>query len=85
LGVLITMGASVLLARRKSTLDDARRFDADIVEIYLQFDAATGVVHENAGGNPEEERKVFWAARTARNSIGQQTRTHRLYRGLEYC
>lgn len=36
------------------------RFDADIIEIYVQFSEAADIVHNNAGGDPDEARKAFW-------------------------
>lgn len=60
LGAFLAQAGSYLIAGRKNRLDDARRFDADIIEIYVQFSNATDVVHYNAGGDPDEERKIFW-------------------------
>lgn len=60
LGAILAQAGSYLIAGRKNRLDDARRFDADIIETYIQFSNATDVVHNNAGGNPDEEHKIFW-------------------------
>lgn len=60
LGAILAQAGSYLIAGRKNRLDDSRRFDADIVEIFVQFSDATDTVHNNAGGNAGEEYKIFW-------------------------
>lgn len=60
LGAILAQAGSYLIAGRKNSLDDARRFDADIIETYVQLSDATDIVHNNAGGDLDVERKVFW-------------------------
>ncbi|WP_350280483.1 hypothetical protein [Kribbella sp. HUAS MG21] len=60
LGVLLTLTTNLLVARSKNKLDDYRRFEPDIIGIYIQFDQFVDTIHNNAGGDPEEEKRIYW-------------------------
>ncbi len=60
LGVLVSLLASWGIAKRKNRLDDHRRFDGDLIQAYIDLDHITDILHNNAGGDPIKEEKVYW-------------------------
>jgi hypothetical protein len=60
LGVIITLVATWLVARRKNNLDDLRRFEPAVIDIYVELDEFVDTIHNNAGGNPDEEKQIYW-------------------------
>jgi hypothetical protein len=60
LGAMVSLTAAWLISRRKNKLDDSRRFDEDIITSYVRLDELADVLHENAGGDPEEEKEIYW-------------------------
>jgi hypothetical protein len=62
LGGIVSVFSSWIIASRKNALDDSRRFESDVIAAYIRLDEIADILHNNAGGDRENERKVYWHA-----------------------